>query len=85
MSMHQLFDVSVLFETSAAATTAYRKVFGAAPQDAPLGVQRPLAYRLFMPVTAEEYAGYRTLELEARRAWFQAQATSFAAIAARWP
>lgn len=53
--------------------------------DLPLGVQRPLAYRMFMPVTAEEYAGFRTLELEARRAWFQAQATSFAAIAARWP
>ena len=53
--------------------------------DLPLGSARPLAYRLFMPVTALEYVNYRTLDVEARRAWFAANAPSFAAIASRWP
>lgn len=53
--------------------------------DLPLGVKRPLAYRLFMPVTAAEYATYRTLEFEARQAWYLANAPTFAAIADRWP
>ena len=53
--------------------------------DLPLGAKRPLAYRLFIPVTAAEYATYRTLELEARVAWCVEHLPTLTSIADRWP
>jgi hypothetical protein len=81
MSAHQLFDD---FDGSPSANGPNGPGFILAPlNDLPLGAQRPLAYRLFVPVTAEEYATFRTLDLESRQAWYRAHAPSFASIAAR--
>lgn len=49
----------------------------------PLGC-RPLALRQFVPVTADEYSGFRTLDFEGRRAGASAPAGTWPAIAARW-
>jgi hypothetical protein len=53
-------------------------------KDLPVGGQRPLALRAFVPVTPGEYARYRGLDLEARKAWCTEQFASWAAVADRW-
>jgi hypothetical protein len=52
--------------------------------DLPVGGQRPLAFRELVPVTAEEYASFRTLDVAARKAWCAEHVTSWAAVADRW-
>lgn len=53
-------------------------------EDIPLGGKRPLPLRQFVPVTAEEYAGYRVLNHAGRQQWLAARIDGWAAAARRW-
>ena len=53
-------------------------------EDIPLGRKRPLPLRQFVPVTAEEYAGYRVLNHVGRQQWLAARIDGWAAAARRW-
>jgi hypothetical protein len=53
-------------------------------EDIPLGRMRPLPLRQFVPITAEEYAGYRVLDHAGRQQWLAARIDGWAASARRW-
>ncbi|MDP1922245.1 MAG: hypothetical protein Q8L14_38760 [Myxococcales bacterium] len=52
--------------------------------DLPVGGQRPLAFRMFVPVTADEYAVFRGLDFEGRKAWCAQHVASWSLAADRW-
>lgn len=52
--------------------------------DVPLGRNRALALRQFVPVTTDEYAAYRTLDGPGREAWLASRVRGWSDSAARW-
>lgn len=50
--------------------------------DIPLSPTRPIALRMLVPLTADEYAGYRTQP--DRAAWYRATIPTISAVTARW-
>jgi hypothetical protein len=52
-------------------------------EDVPLG-RRPLALRQFVPVTAEEYGAFRTLDGPGRKGWLASRIRGWSDSAARW-
>ncbi|MDX2013736.1 MAG: hypothetical protein SFW67_26310 [Myxococcaceae bacterium] len=53
-------------------------------EDVSLARKRALALRQFVPVTADEYAGYRTLDGPSRKAWIDQRLRGWRDAANRW-